>query len=103
MSRDALPPSRNRPNLETGRRNVKTRTALLLVVLGIGTFVVTEIRKRHAPVQTPATSSPARVAQYADSQVKVEAEPTPADPVAKQRAIDAELSRAIKRVIDVER
>ena len=82
---------------------MKTRTALLLVVLGIGTFVVAEIRKRHAPVQTPATSSPARVAHYADPQVKVEAEPTPDDPVAKQRAIDAELNRAIKRVIDVER
>jgi len=89
--------------LEAGGRNVKKRTALLLVVVCIGTFVVAEIRKRHAPVQTPATSSPARVAHYADSQVKVEAEPTPVDPVAKQRAIDAELNRAIKRIIDAER
>jgi hypothetical protein len=30
---------------------VKTRTALLLVVVGIGTFVIAEIRKRHPPVQ----------------------------------------------------
>jgi hypothetical protein len=89
--------------LEAGGRNVKTRTALLLVVVGIGAFVVAEIRKHQAPFQTPATSSQARVAHYANPQVKVEAEPTPADPVAKQRAIDAELNRAIKRVIDVER
>jgi hypothetical protein len=82
---------------------VKARTALLLIVVGIGTFVVAEIRKRHAAVQTPATSSPARIAHYADSQVKVEAEPTPVDPVAKQKARDAELNRAIKRMIDVER
>jgi len=82
---------------------VKTRTALLVVVVGIGTLVVAEMRKRHVPVQTPGTSSPARVAHYADSQVKVEPEPTLADPVAKQRAIDAELNRAIKRMIDVER
>jgi len=82
---------------------VKTRAALLVVIVGIGTFVVAEIRKRHAPVQTPATSSPAQVAHYANSQVKVGAKPTPADPVAKQRAIDAELNRAIKRMIDAER
>jgi hypothetical protein len=61
---------------------VKTRTALLLVVVGIGTFVAAEIRKRHVPVQTPATSSSARAAYYAHSQVKVVAEPTPPDPVA---------------------
>ena len=103
MSTDTLHPSGNRPNFESGGKNVKTRTALLLVVVSIGTFVVAEIRKRHVPVQTAATSSPARVAHYADSQVKVEAEPTPADPVAKQRAIDAELNRAIRRMIDLER
>ena len=50
----------------------------------------------------PGTSSPFQVAQYADSQAKVEAEPARANPAAKQRAIYAERNRAIKRTIDVE-
>ena len=54
------------------------------------------------PTQAPGTSSPGQVGQHGDSQVKVEAEPTPADPAAKQRAIDAELNRDIRRAIDVE-
>ncbi|MGA8656600.1 MAG: hypothetical protein WB586_10675 [Chthoniobacterales bacterium] len=62
-----------------------------------------EIGKRNRPVHTPGTSSPIRVARYAGPQVEVKAEPAlPPDPAATQRAIDAELNRAIKRAIDVE-
>ena len=82
---------------------MKKRTAtLLVVIIGIGAFVVVEIGKRNTPVQTRSTSSPMPVAQDADSWAKAEAESTPVDPAAKQRAIDAELNRAIKRTIDVE-
>jgi hypothetical protein len=82
---------------------VKTRTALVIAVVGIGIFVAAEIGKRNGPVQNPGTSSPVRVVQYADPKVKVKAEPTlPTDPAAKQRVIDAELNRAVKRAIDVE-
>ncbi|MGA8654794.1 MAG: hypothetical protein WB586_01480 [Chthoniobacterales bacterium] len=80
---------------------MKTRTAFLVVILGIGIFVAAEIGKRDRPGQTPGT--PIRVARYADAQVDVKAESAlPTDPTAKQRAIDAELNRAIKRAIDVE-
>lgn len=44
-------------------------------------------------MQTSGTSSLVRVAQYADPQAEVEAEPT---------LPDAELNRAVKRAIDVE-
>jgi hypothetical protein len=82
---------------------VRTRTALPIAVVGIGGFVAIEIGRRNEPVQTPGTSSPVQVSQYADPQAEVKAEPTlPTDPAAKQRAIDAELNRAIKRAIDVE-
>jgi hypothetical protein len=65
--------------------------------------VAAEIGKRNRPVQTPGTSSPNRIARYADPQVDVKAEPAlPTDLAATQRAIDAELNRAIKRAIDVE-
>lgn len=44
-----------------------------------------------------------KVVQYAAPKAEVKAEPTlPTDPAAKQRAIDEELDRAIKRPIDVE-
>ena len=72
-------------------------------MVGTGVFVAAEIGKRNGPLQTPGTSFPLRVAQYADPQAEVKAEPTlPTEPAAKQRAIDAELNRAIKRAIDVE-
>ena len=82
---------------------MKKRTAILLVVvIGIGAFVAVEIGKRNRPVQTRSASSPMPVAQDADFRAKVEAESTPVDPAAKQRAIDAELNRAIKRTIEME-
>jgi len=89
-------------NLGWKGRKVKTRTAVLIAVVGIGAFVAIGINRRNAPTQAPGTSSPGRVGERGDSQVKVEAEPTPADPAAKQRAIDAELNRDIRRAIDVE-
>jgi len=81
---------------------VKIRNAVLVAVVGIGAFVAIGINRRNAPTQAPGTSSPARVGQHGGPQVKVEAEPTPVDPAAKQRAIDAELNRDIKRAINVE-
>jgi len=103
MSIDAQHRIGNLAKLRKEGRNVKKRTAILLVVvIGIGAFVAVEIGKRNRPVQTRSTSSPMPVAQDADSWAKAEAESTPVDPAAKQRAIDAELNRAIKRTIDVE-
>jgi hypothetical protein len=81
---------------------MKIRTVVLIAVVGIGAIVAIGINRRNAATQDPDTSSPARVGQHRDPQVKVEAEPTPADPAAKQRAIDAEMNRDIRRAIDVE-
>ena len=91
----------NRLNERTlARLAGKTRTALLIAIVVTGTFVAAEIGKRNGPVQTPGTSSLARVAQYADPRAEAKAEPTlPTDPAAKQRAIDAELNRAIERAL----
>jgi hypothetical protein len=75
---------------------------ILIAVVGIGSFVAIGINRRNGPPQAPGTSSPARVAQHGGPQVKVEAEPTPADPAAKQRTLDVELNRDIKRAINVE-
>jgi hypothetical protein len=79
---------------------VKTRTALLIAVVGIGAFAAVEIVRRNGPAQIPSASSPVRVAEYADPQAEVKAEPTlPTDPAAKQRTIDAELNRVTKRAL----
>jgi hypothetical protein len=75
---------------------------ILIAVVGIGSFVAIGINRRNALTQAPGTSSPVRVGQHGGPQVKVEAEPMPADPAAKQRAMDAELNRDIKRAINVE-
>jgi hypothetical protein len=74
-----------------------------VVAVGIGAFVAIGLSMRNEPVQTPDTSSPVQVAQYAKPQAGVKAEPTrQTDPAAKQRAINAELNRAIKQAIDNE-
>ena len=75
---------------------------ILIAVVGIGSIVAIGINRHNGPTQAPGTSSPAQVGQHGGPQVKVEAEPTPVDPAAKQRAIDAELNRDIKRAINVE-
>jgi hypothetical protein len=103
MSIDAQHRIGNLAKLHKEGRNVKKRTAtLLVVVIGLGAFVAVEIGKRNSPLQTRSTSSPMPVAQDADSWATAEAESTPVDPAAKQRAIDAELNRAIKRTIEME-
>jgi hypothetical protein len=80
---------------------VKTRTALLIAIVGIGTFVAAEIGKRKGPVQTRGISSPVRVAHYADRRAETKAKPAlPTDPGIKQRATDAEMNRAIEQVIE---
>jgi hypothetical protein len=82
---------------------MRSRTAIIFAVVGIGAFVALELGKRNESVQTPNTPSQVGAAEYAEVQARVEAELTlPIDPAAKQRAIDAELNRAVKRAIEVE-
>lgn len=79
---------------------MKTRTALLVAAIGVFTFLAIEMDKHNRPTQTSSTAA-TDVARYADGVN----EPEPmlvADPAAKQRVIDAELDRAIKRTQDVE-
>jgi hypothetical protein len=86
----------------TTRPNVKTRTPLLIAFVGTGAFVTAEIDRCGEPTQTSSAAA-IQVVQYADPQAGVKAEPTlPNDPVAKQRAVDAELDKAIRRAIDIE-
>lgn len=79
---------------------MKTRTALLVAVIGVCAFLITEIGKRNLPLQTSGIAV-THLVKHVDGVNKPE--PTlVADPAAKQKAIDEELARAVKRTQEVE-